>query len=181
MTTRRSLYNNAVADVENDFVHVFEYEEGAVVSEDGAEMTKYEVMNGLPLNVPTDTFSDLAVRDALMAKANLDDKFAFVLCNKVTHRVKGLSDEGGSLAQADLDALATVIHIQTMWENVDFAVNLAMIAEKHAEKDNLQMPSIMEATKRIIMMNQVMGMEIAPLRERMSQELTPTLLLALDE
>lgn len=180
MTTNRSLYNTVVSDVESDYAHVFEYEEGAVVSEDGEYSTQYEVLNALPLNVPTDTFSNLIVRDALMAKANLDDKFAFVLCNKIIHQVKAVSDNG-SFVQADLDALAMAIHVQTMWEHLDNAINLVEIAELHAEKDSLKMPSLMEASKRIIMMNKVMGMEIAPLREKMSRELNPLLQSALDE
>jgi hypothetical protein len=87
MTTKREMYDTVVAEVERDYVHVFEHEMGEVPdTEDG--YVQYELFDGLKLDSPTDAFSNFSVRDALMAKANADDKFAFVLSNKIIHSAK---------------------------------------------------------------------------------------------
>jgi hypothetical protein len=179
MTTNRELYDTLIAEVERDYVHVWEHAMGEVPTDDES-FVQYEVFDGLKLDTPTDTFSNFAVRDAIMAKANADDKFAFVLCNKIIHTVKEASD-AGNFGQADLDALATAIHLQVMWEQIDRAVGLASIAIEHAQEDNLELPSLMEANRKLIMANQMMGMEIAPMRERMVKELSPMLLANLDK
>lgn len=179
MTTKREMYDTVVAEVERDYVHVFEHEMGEVPdTEDG--FVQYELFDGLRLDTPTDAFSNFTVRDALMAKANADDKFAFVLSNKIIHSAKEASD-AGNFVQADLDALATAIHIQAMWEQIEKAVALAQIAIEVAQEHDLQLPSIMEASRKIIMANQMMGMDIPNLREQMSKELTPVLLSELDK
>ena len=179
MTTKREMYDTIVAEVERDYVHVFEHEMGSVPdTEDG--FVQYEVFDSLRLDTPTDAFSNFTVRDALMAKANADDKFAFVLSNKIIHSVKEAS-EAGNFIQADLDALATAIHIQAMWEQAEKAVGLAQVAIEVAREHDLQMPSIMDATRKIIMAQQMMGMDIPNLREKMSRELSPSLLADLDK
>jgi hypothetical protein len=179
MTTKREMYNSVIAEVERDYVHVFEHEMGEVPdTEDG--FVQYEVFDSLTLDTPTDAFSNFTVRDALMAKANEDDKFAFVLSNKIIHTAKQASD-AGNFVQADLDALATAIHIQAMWEQADKAVALAQIAIEVAQEHDLQMPSIMEASRKIIMAQTMMGMDIAKLRSQMSKELSPLLLADLDK
>ena len=173
------MYDTVVAEVERDYVHVFEHEMGEVPdTEDG--FVQYEVFDSLRLDTPTDAFSNFSVRDALMAKANADDKFAFVLSNKIIHSAKEASD-AGTFVQADLDALATAIHIQAMWEQIEKAVALAQIAIEVAQEHDLQLPSIMDASRKIIMANQMMGMDIPNLREQMSKELTPVLLSELDK
>jgi hypothetical protein len=179
MTTKREMYDTVVAEVERDYVHVFEHEMGEVPdTEDG--FVQYEVFDSLRLDSPTDAFSNFTVRDALMAKANADDKFAFVLSNKIIHSAKEASD-AGTFVQADLDALATAIHIQAMWEQIEKAVALAQIALEVAQENDLKLPSIMDASRKIIMANQMMGMDIPNLREQMSKELTPLLLSELDK
>ena len=179
MTTKREMYNSVIAEVERDYVHVFEHEMGEVPdTEDG--FVQYEVFDSLTLDTPTDAFSNFTVRDALMAKANEDDKFAFVLSNKIIHTAKQASD-AGNFVQADLDALATAIHIQAMWEQADKAVALAQVAIEVAQENDLQMPSIMEASRKIIMAQTMMGMDIAKLRSQMSKELSPLLLADLDK
>ena len=179
MTTKREMYNSVIAEVERDYVHVFEHEMGEVPdTEDG--FVQYEVFDSLTLDTPTDAFSNFTVRDALMAKANEDDKFAFVLSNKIIHSAKQASD-AGNFVQADLDALATAIHIQAMWEQADKAVALAQVAIEVAQENDLQMPSIMEASRKIIMAQTMMGMDIAKLRSQMSKELSPLLLADLDK
>lgn len=179
MTTKREMYDTIVAEVERDYVHVFEHEMGSVPdTEDG--FVQYEVFDSLRLDTPTDAFSNFTVRDALMAKANADDKFAFVLSNKIIHSAKEASD-AGNFVQADLDALATAIHIQAMWEQIEKAVGLAQIAIEVAQEHDLQLPSIMDASRKIIMANQMMGMDIPNLREKMSKELSPILLSELDK
>jgi len=180
MTTKREMYDTIVAEVERDYVHVFEHEMGAVPDTDEESFVQYELFDGLSLEAPTDTFSNFTVRDALMAKANGDDKFAFVLTNKIIHSVKEASD-AGNFVQADLDALATAIHIQAMWEQAEKAVALAQIAIETAQEHDLKMPSIMDATRKIIMAQQMMGMDIPNLREKMSKELSPSLLADLDK
>ena len=173
------MYDTVVAEVERDYVHVFEHEMGEVPdTEEG--FVQYEVFDSLRLDTPTDAFSNFSVRDALMAKANADDKFAFVLSNKIIHSAKEASD-AGTFVQADLDALATAIHIQAMWEQIEKAVALAQVAIEVAQENDLQLPSIMEASRKIIMANQMMGMDIPNLREQMSKELTPVLLSELDK
>ena len=179
MTTKREMYDTVVAEVERDYVHVFEHEMGEVPdTEDG--YVQYELFDGLKLDSPTDAFSNFSVRDALMAKANADDKFAFVLSNKIIHTAKEASDSG-NFGQADLDALATAIHIQAMWEQAEKAVALAQIAIETAQEHDLKLPSIMDATRKIIMAQQMMGMDIPDLRSKMSKELTPALLADLDK
>ena len=179
MTTKREMYDTVVAEVERDYVHVFEHEMGEVPdTEDG--FVQYEVFDSLRLDTPTDAFSNFSVRDALMAKANADDKFAFVLSNKIIHSAKEASD-AGTFVQADLDALATAIHIQAMWEQVEKAVGLAQIAIEVAQEHDLKLPTIMDASRKIIMAQQMMGMDIPNLREQMSKELTPILLSELDK
>jgi hypothetical protein len=179
MTTKREMYDTIVAEVERDYVHVFEHEMGSVPdTEEG--FVQYEVFDSLRLDTPTDAFSNFTVRDALMAKANADDKFAFVLSNKIIHSAKEASD-AGNFVQADLDALATAIHIQAMWEQIEKAVALAQIAIEVAQEHDLQLPSIMDASRKIIMANQMMGMDIPNLREQMSKELSPILLSELDK
>lgn len=180
MTTKRELYETVVAEVERDYVHVFEHEMGVVPDVDEESFVQYELFDGLRLEAPTDAFSNFSVRDALMAKANADDKFAFVLSNKIIHSVKEASD-AGNFVQADLDALATAIHIQAMWEQAEKAVGLAQIAIEVAREHDLQMPSIMDSTRKIIMAQQMMGMDIPNLREKMSKELSPALLADLDK
>lgn len=181
MTTKREMYDTVVAEVERDYVHVFEHELGAVPVEDEDEgFVQYELFEGLRLEASTNTFSNFSVRDALMAKANADDKFAFVLSNKIIHTVKEAS-EAGNFVQADLDALATAIHIQAMWEQAEKAVGLAQVAIETARELSLEMPSIMDATRKIIMAQQMMGMDIPNLREKMSKELSPSLLADLDK
>ena len=179
MTTKREMYDTVVAEVERDYVHVFEHEMGEVPdTEDG--YVQYELFDGLKLDSPTDAFSNFSVRDALMAKANADDKFAFVLSNKIIHSTKEASD-AGNFGQADLDALATAIHIQAMWEQAEKAVALAQVAIEVAQENDLKLPSIMDATRKIIMAQQMMGMDIPNLRVKMSEELTPALLADLDK
>ena len=179
MTTKREMYDTVVAEVERDYVHVFEHEMGEVPdTEDG--YVQYELFDGLTLDTPTDVFSNFSVRDALMAKANADDKFAFVLSNKIIHSAKEASD-AGNFVQADLDALATAIHIQAMWEQAEKAVALGQIAIEVAREHDLKMPSIMDASRKIIMAQQMMGMDIPNLREKMCAELTPLLLADLDK
>ena len=179
MTTKREMYDTVVAEVERDYVHVFEHEMGEVPdTEDG--YVQYELFDGLRLDSPTNAFSNFSVRDALMAKANADDKFAFVLSNKIIHSAKEASD-AGNFVQADLDALATAIHIQAMWEQIEKAVGLAQIAIEVAQEHDLKLPSIMDASRKIIMANQMMGMDIPDLREKMSKELSPILLSELDK
>lgn len=179
MTTNRELFNTVVADVERDYVHVFEHEMGEMPdTEEG--FVQYEVFEALPLGVPTETFSNFAVRDALMAKANADDKFAFVLCNKIIHNAKEVAD-AGNFGQSDLDALATAIHLQVMWEQAERAVALGSMAIEIAKEHNLQMPSIMDASRKLLMAQQMMGMDIADMRVKMSKELTPILMQALDK
>lgn len=180
MTTNRDLFNTVVAEVESDYVHVFEHAEGEMPAHDEEGFVQYEVFEALPLRVPTEVFSNFAVRDALMAKANADDKFAFVLCNKIIHNAKEVSD-AGNFGQSDLDALATAIHLQVMWEQAERAVMLGSIAIEHAKELNLEIPSIMDASRKLLMAQQMMGLEIAPMREKMSKELTPILMQALDE
>jgi hypothetical protein len=180
MTTNRELFDTVVAEVERDYAHVFEHEEGAVLSDDEEGYVQYEVFEALPLEVPTEVFSKFAVRDALMAKANADDKFAFVLCNKIIHNAKEASDTG-NFGQSDLDALATAIHIQVMWEQAERAVMLGTMAIEIAKEHDLKMPSIMDASRKLLMAQQMMGMDIAEMRVKMGKELTPILMQALDE
>jgi hypothetical protein len=180
MTTKREMYDTVVAEVERDYVHVFEHEMGSIPTEDEEGFVQYEVFDSLRLDTPTDAFSNFTVRDALMAKANADDKFAFVLSNKIIHSAKEASD-AGTFVQADLDALATAIHIQAMWEQIEKAVALAQIAIEVAQENDLKLPSIMEASRKIIMAQQMMGMDIPTLREQMSKELSPILLSELDK
>jgi hypothetical protein len=180
MTTNRELFDTVVAEVERDYAHVFEHEEGAVPSEDEEGFVQYEVFEALPLGVPTEVFSNFAVRDALMAKANGDDKFTFVLCNKIIHHAKEASD-AGNFGQSDLDALATAIHMQVMWEQAERAVMLGSMAIELAKEGELKMPSIMDASRKLLMAQQMMGVDIAEMRIKMGKELTPILMQALDE
>ena len=174
------MYDTVVAEVERDYVHVFEHAEGSMPTEDEEGFVQYEVFDSLRLDSPTDAFSNFTVRDALMAKANADDKFAFVLSNKIIHSAKEASD-AGNFVQADLDALATAIHIQAMWEQAEKAVALAQIAIEVAQENDLRLPTIMDASRKIIMAQQMMGMDIANLREKMSKELPPALLADIDK
>lgn len=179
MSTNRELFDTIVAEVERDYAHVFEHENGTHPAEDEGEFVQYEVFEALSIDFPTDAFSNFIVRDAVMVKANEDDKFAFVLCNKIIHHAKK-QDDAGNFVQADLDALATAIHIQAMWEQTERAVGLAHVAEQCAEENNLEMPTIMDATKRVILMQTIMGMDIADLRVRMTKDLAITAFGALD-
>ena len=174
------MYDTVVAEVERDYVHVFEHAEGSMPTEDEEGFVQYEVFDSLRLDSPTDAFSNFTVRDALMAKANADDKFAFVLSNKIIHSAKEASD-AGTFVQADLDALATAIHIQAMWEQAEKAVALAQIAIEVAQEHDLRLPTSMDASRKILMAQQMMGMDIANLRVKMSKELTPILLSELDK
>ena len=174
------MYDTVVAEVERDYVHVFEHAEGSMPTEDEEGFVQYEVFDSLRLDTPTDAFSNFTVRDALMAKANAYDKFAFVLSNKIIHSAKEASD-AGTFVQADLDALATAIHIQAMWEQAEKAVALAQIAMEVAQEHDLRLPTIMDASRKIIMAQTMMGMDIANLREKMSKELSPILLSELDK
>jgi hypothetical protein len=68
-----------------------------------------------------------------------------------------------------------------MWEQAEKAVALAQIAIEVAQENDLKLPTIMDASRKIIMAQQMMGMDIANLREKMSKELTPALLADLDK
>lgn len=180
MSINRELFDTVVAEVERDYVHVFEHEEGAVLSENEEGYVQYEVFDALPLEVSTEVFSNFVVRDALMAKANADDKFCFVLCNKIINNSKEVA-ESGNFGQSDLDALATAIHMQVMWEQAERAVMLGGMAITLAKELDLEMPSIMNASQRLIMAQQVMGMDIERMRIKMTEDITPILMQALDE
>jgi hypothetical protein len=179
MSTNRELFDTIVAEVERDYALVFEHAMGEVPTEDEETFVQYEVFDALPLDTPTDAFSNFTVRDAIMVKANQDDKFAFVLCNKIIHHAKN-ADDSGNFTQADLDALATAIHIQAMWEQTERAVGLAQVAEQCAQENQLDMPTIMDSTKRVIMMQTLGGLDIPNLRERMTKDLAKVAFSALD-
>lgn len=180
MTNNRELFDTLVAEVERDYVHVFEHAMGDMPIQDEEGFVQYEVLDGLILDTPTDAFSNFTVRDAIMVKANENDKFAFVLCNKIIHHAKN-ADDSGNFTQADLDALATAIHIQAMWEQTERAIGLAAVAEQCAEENQLKMPTIMEATKRVIMLQTLGGVDIPSLREKMAKDLAYLALTALDK
>ena len=180
MSTNRELFDTLVAEVERDYALVFEHAMGEVPTDDEEGFVQYEVFDALPLETPVEAFSNFSVRDAIMVKANENDKFAFVLCNKIIHHAKN-ADDNGTFGQSDLDALATAIHIQAMWEQVERAVGLSQVAEQCAQEHNLEMPTIMESTKRVIVMQTMMGLDIPTLREKMAKDLAHLALTALDK
>ena len=179
MSTKREMFDTMVAEVEGDFIHVFEHADTEMPDGDGDGFIQYEVFDGLALLAPKETFSDLVVRDALLLKANENDKFAFVLSNKIIHTVKQASDEG-NFGQADLEALATAIQIQAIWEQGDRALALGAIALELAQDNNLEIPSLMEISGQIVhaVSN---GFDIASLRNSMVVDIGAKLLEALDE
>jgi hypothetical protein len=115
----------------------------------------------------------------LLYKANENDKFAFVLSNKIIHTAKQASDEG-NFGQADLDALATAIQIQAIWEQGERAIALGVLALQLAQEHGLEVPSLMEISGKIVhaVSN---GFDISDLRERMNADIGAKLLKALDE
>jgi len=179
MSTKREMFDTIVAEVERDFIHVFDHQDGLMPDGDGDGFIQYEVFDGLSLSAPKETFSDLVVRDALLYKANENDKFAFVLSNKIIHTVKQASDEG-NFSQTDLDCLATAIHIQAMWEQGERALALGHLALELARDNDLELPSLMEISGKIIeaVSN---GFDITTLRERMVIDIGEKILKALDE
>jgi len=179
MSTKREMFDTIVAEVERDFIHVFDHADTEMPDGDGDGFIQYEVFDGLALSAPKETFSDLVVRDALLYKANENDKFAFVLSNKIIHTAKQASDEG-NFGQADLDALATAIQIQAIWEQGERAIGLGVLALQLAQEHDLEVPSLMEISGKLIRAV-ANGFDISDLRGRMNADIGAKLLKALDE
>lgn len=178
MTTNRELYDTIVAEVEQSYPLLWEYKEDEMPNEEGGYV-QYELFEGLTLDAPMDVFSNYTVRDALMVKANQDDKFTFVLCNKIIHTAKE-ADEKGSFTLHELEGLATVTQMLVMWEQTDRAISIGQTAQQCAEENNLELPSLMSAAARLIQAS-IAGFDMTALRANMVASLNDTMQKELDK
>ncbi|CAB4175004.1 hypothetical protein UFOVP965_101 [uncultured Caudovirales phage] len=171
-TTKRDLFNAVVADVTGDFPLVWEYAENAMPSQHDPETyVQYEVMDDLYLSVPTTAFGNVTVRDALIMEASKDEKFCFVLSNKIIHTVRDADVNDHNVTQDDLEALATAIQLGAIWGQVHTATSLIEVAEHLVSEYDLNEPSVIGVSKGLIVAQSLLGMDIEGLRKQTIEQI----------
>ena len=163
-TTARERYDSIVAEFNKATADIFEDDE------------KFSLVMEIPLEAPAEWFMDYKVRDAIMTHALSDNKFAFVLCHKLSNTPRTAFLEKGEFSQAHLELLATAIQVGAMYEQ-EQSEDLIEVAEGLAEKFDLELPSIVGLTKRIV----GSGWDFEFMREKTYRELMPKVLASLDE
>lgn len=156
--TKRDLFNSVVAEVTRDSALVLEFDRTDI--EEGSGM---EILQDLELETPTSAFADYDVRDALLLEGCKDEKFAFVLNNKIIRTTNDASTRG-TFNQGDMEALAVAIHLQAMWEQQMKAIAGMQIADLCAEAHGVEVPSLIPLTKRM-MLSSAMGMDFEETRK----------------
>lgn len=107
------------------------------------------VMEG-ELESPTEWFTDVAVRDAVMTHAMEDEKFSFVLCHKIAGKAKTILSNPQTATQADLEALTTLAQVGTMYGHFDNSQFFVEAVSHLAELNNLIKPSLASLTERLL-------------------------------
>ena len=166
-TTKRDLFNAVVADVTGDFPLVWEHGENQVLAQ-GSEDTyiQYEVLDDLHLSVPTSTFANVTVRDAVLMEASKDEMFSFVLMNKIIHTARNADEIDHNFTQDDMEALATAIQVGAIWGQVGKATELIQVAEHLVEEYDLKEPSCIGVSKGLIVAQTLFGIDIDGLRKQ---------------
>jgi hypothetical protein len=172
MTNKREMYDAIVQEVQSDM--------GQITAPDFDYLTSIDhtavmLPNALSLSHDISAFSDYSVRDALMVTATEDEKFAFILTNKIVHTVKGKD----SPTQDDIEALACAGQILTVWEQFDNATHTLSLIEPLATSNNLTVPSLVNLTLRMIMSRDTFPFRAT--REGLISELKSKAMAGLDE
>ena len=163
-TTARERYESIVAEFDRATSDIFEDDE------------KFSVVMEIPLEAPAEWFMDYKVRDAVMTYAMNDPKFAFILCHKLSNAPRKVFMDKGEFSQAHLELLATAIQVGAMYEQEQSA-DLIEVAEHIAEKFDLELPSLVGLSKRIL----GAGWDFEHMREQTHRDLMPKVLASLDE
>jgi hypothetical protein len=164
-TTARERYEAIVKETETAAADIFEGEEA------------YSIVMSIPLEAPAEWFLDYTVRDAVMTRSLIDAKFAFILCHKLSNVLKENMKADNPITQTDLETLAVAIQVGAMWEQEQSEM-LVGVAEGVAKEENLELPSLVSISKRIMKMSSFMDLE--GLRKETYNELMPKLEKALD-
>lgn len=172
-TTAKALYEAVVTEVNAGLDSVIEYD---TTDLDG---TRGMTILDIDTDINLDAFSNYKVRDALLVASNENENFAFVLTNKVIKKAKQEYDDEKA-TQATIEAIATVAHINAMWEQEDNALHGLSLCENLAEELSLEVPTINDSTKKILMVGGLGIRDIAELRAEMVKELKEELLSDLD-
>ena len=104
-----------------------------------------------------------------------DERFAFVLTNKIVHTVKGKDKP----IQDDIEALACAGHILAIWEQFELATHALQLTETMATSNNLTVPSLAGLSERMIANRQTFPFSAT--RESMRGVLKPKVMAGLDE
>lgn len=172
MTNKRDMYDAIVQEVQSDM--------GQITAPDFDYLTSIDhtavmLPNALSLSHDISAFSDYSVRDALMVTATEDEKFAFILTNKIVHTVKGKDNP----TQDDIEALACASQILTVWEQFDNATHTLSLIEPLATSNNLTVPSLVKLTERMIMARDTFPFSAT--REGLVSELKSKAMAGLDD
>ena len=179
MSTQRDRYNAVVAEVESDLdkVEIFLNEDNNIEA-DGFGAGK-RIVAEVVLNSDTDVFADFAIRDALIMNSLENEDFAMVLCNKIVHTLHDKVEvQGIAPKQSDLEALTLACNVSLMWEQIDAATGLATLIPNIAEQYDLEQPSLLGLTQRLIMASHTF--DIAGLRESSVASIKDDVMASLD-
>lgn len=174
-TIARTQFEAIVAEVERDKAEVIHYD--ATDLDGPAGMA---TLGAIPTEIDLSAFCNYRVRDALLVKSNESEEFGFVLMNKVMG--KAFEEyQADKVNQELIEAIATVSQINAMWEQEDNARHSIGLVEQLCEEHDLEVPSIINASKQVVMAGNLGMKDITQLREDMVKDLKDVLLADLDK
>jgi hypothetical protein len=158
ISTKRALFDAIVTEVEADIPLIkvatpTSYIEAVENSDDKFSLDEKD---DVVFHSPISAFSDYAVRDAVMLKAVESEEFAYILLNKLANRLyqnQEGKDDGDTLVmnQEEVEVLAVLTHLGVLWNQVQPAMNFAMVMSKVLEVNKeLEVPSLHTLTERIV-------------------------------
>ena len=175
-TTARTQFDTIVAEVERDTAEIIHYDTTDLDGKAGMA-----TVDAIPTEISLSAFSDFKVRDALLVKANENEEFAFVLINKVMGKAKQEFDTTETVNQDLVEAVSTVAHISAMWEQEGNARHSIGLCEQLCEEHGLEVPSLIDASKKVLMAGALGLKDITQLREDMVKDLKDILFAELDK
>ena len=150
---KRELFNQIVAEVEEgkSLITIENQSYQDVVQGERVQLRMPK--EGVFLKSDTSAFAEYAVRDALIMKGLEDEQFTFVLVNKIGSTLKAKEAES-TVTQDDIEAFATVGNLLVMWEQFGGANMIIGLLESMVEDYSLELPQLVELTKRMIIGNE---------------------------
>ena len=122
-------------------------------------------------------FANYAVRDALMVAGCDDDTFTQVLSIKVGNTLSEDVKNDKPITQAHIEALATVHHLNTMWDYTPVVEQVRETADYLIAKYDLEIPNLIHLTDRMV----TAGWDLTSTRASMVRDLKTSILSSLDE